>query len=235
MTSAVVGVCKYANSEPFLSLQSESSAAVCFFLNPASFSLCAITKPKKVFTHSVFVVFIDSDLFFLILSYSYLTLPEKQSSSAVTWASPGCHVFLKGCLRGTLQIDSFLFYPLRVPYIVLFSCTSSTTFFTVKCTFIYYYFCRLILMLCCCRFFCFSFFLQPCQLVVISLGSDDNEIKWLQCLCSFEKQMRTYPDFYNSSWNGSFDLAFELPSLSCVVFFLTIQSAFSIFVLMCLY
>lgn len=68
-------------------------------------------------------------------------------------------------------------------------------------------------------FFCFSFFLQPCQLVVISLGSDDNEIKWLQCLCSFEKQMRTYPDFYNSSWNGSFDLAFELPSLSCVVFF----------------
>lgn len=131
---------------------------------------------------------------------------------------------------------SFFFYPLRVPYIVLFSCTSSTTFFTVKCTFIYYYFCRLILMLCCCRFFCFSFFLQPCQLVVISLGSDDNEIKWLQCLCSFEKQMRTYPDFYNSSWNGSFDLAFELPSLSCVVFFfLTIQSAFSIFVLMCLY
>lgn len=110
MTSAVVGVCKYANSEPFLSLQSESSAAVCFFLNPASFSLCAITKPKKVFTHSVFVVFIDSDLFFLILSYSYLTLPEKQSSSAVTWASPGCHVFLKGCLRGTLQIDSFFFF-----------------------------------------------------------------------------------------------------------------------------
>lgn len=112
MTSAVVGVCKYANSEPFLSLQSESSAAVCFFLNPASFSLCAITKQKKVFTHSVFVVFIDSDLFFLILSYSYLTLPEKQSSSAVTWASPGCHVFLKGCLRGTLQIDSFFFLPI---------------------------------------------------------------------------------------------------------------------------
>lgn len=46
--------------------------------------------------------------FFLILSYSYLTLPEKQSSSAVTWASPGCHVFLKGCVRGTpsLQISS---------------------------------------------------------------------------------------------------------------------------------
>lgn len=41
----------------------------------------------------------------IILSYSYLTLPEKQSSSAVTWASPGCHVFLKGCLRGT-SLDS---------------------------------------------------------------------------------------------------------------------------------
>lgn len=38
---------------------------------------------------------------FIILSCSYLTLPEKQSSSAATWASPGCHVFLKGCLRGT--------------------------------------------------------------------------------------------------------------------------------------
>lgn len=46
--------------------------------------------------------------FFIILSYSYLTLPEKQSSSAVTWASPGCHVFLKGCLRGTLQIEPLL-------------------------------------------------------------------------------------------------------------------------------
>lgn len=46
--------------------------------------------------------------FFIILSYSYLTLPEKQSSSAVTWASPGCHVFLKGCLRGTFQIEPLL-------------------------------------------------------------------------------------------------------------------------------
>lgn len=163
----------------------------------------------------MFVVFIDSDLFFLILSYSYLTLPEKQSSSAVTWASPGCHVFLKGCLRGTLQIDSFFFYPLRVPYIVLFSCTSSTTFFTVKCTFIYYYFCRLILMLCCCRFFCFSFFLQPCQLVVISLGSDDNEIKWLQCLCSFEKQMRTY-----ISWLLQLKLKWLIWSCIWIAFFI---------------
>lgn len=40
----------------------------------------------------------------ITLFYSYLTLPEKQSSSAVTWASSRCHVFLKGCLRGTLQI-----------------------------------------------------------------------------------------------------------------------------------
>lgn len=61
--------------------------------------------------------------FFIILSYSYLTLPEKQSSSAVTWASPGCHVFLKGCLRGTLPIEHYVFH---TSFLILFSLTSST-------------------------------------------------------------------------------------------------------------
>lgn len=136
----------------------------CVLLSKSCLFLCAFTKQKNCLYPQRVCSIYRFWSFFFILSYSYLTLPEKQSSSAVTWASPGCHVFLKGCLRGTLQIDSFFFNPLRVPYIVLFSCTSSTTFFTVKCTFIYYYFCRLIVMLCCCRFFVLVFFCSHASL-----------------------------------------------------------------------
>lgn len=68
--------------------------------------------------------------FFIILSYSYLTLTEKQSSSAVTWASPGCHVFLKGCLRGTLPIESLLItcpMSLCIPYFLVLTCSPHTS------------------------------------------------------------------------------------------------------------
>lgn len=61
--------------------------------------------------------------FFIILSYSYLTLPEKQSSSAVTWASPGCHVFLKGCLRGILQMEPFTYYMFHTSLIIFGFCS----------------------------------------------------------------------------------------------------------------
>lgn len=133
---------------------------------------------------------------FIMLSYSYLTLPEKQSSSAVTWASPGCHVFLKGCLRGTLQ--------LRVPCILfVLWFLSQSTFLTVKCSFFF------VGMLSCCVIF------LAFQLAVVSLGKF--------CINCSSVCLLFWWDFYNSSWNGAIDFAFELPSLSYVsdVFFIS--------------
>lgn len=76
--------------------------------------LCVFTK--TISNHRVFFLCLYRYWsLFIILSYSYLNLPEKQSSSAVTWASPGCHVFLKGCLRGTFQIE---IYSSHLPYVV---------------------------------------------------------------------------------------------------------------------
>lgn len=92
--------------------------------------------------------------FFIILSYSYLTLPEKQSSSAVTWASPGCHVFLKGCLRGTLQIEPLLItcsIHLCIPHFDFsHKLDLQSTFLTVKCSFIFIAF---VAILSCCVVF----------------------------------------------------------------------------------
>lgn len=87
-------------------------------LHSLSCSLFICVDVKTISIHSVL-----TELFFffnIILSYSYLTLPEKQSSSAVTWASPGCHVFLKGCLRGTLQMEPLLISHSMMHFFILF-------------------------------------------------------------------------------------------------------------------
>lgn len=112
---------------------------------------------------------------FITLSYSYLTLPEKQSSSAVTWASTGCHVFLKGCLRGTLQLEVSLLtcsIHLCIPRFV----------FTHEFDYILhsepqFHFCGL-----CCLIVVFCCLSQSFQLAVISFGADK-----LQMNCKVDK------------------------------------------------
>lgn len=130
--------------------------------------LCVFTKTISL--HSVFLVFIDTDLFFIILSYSYLTLPEKQSSSAVTWASPGCHVFLKGCLRGTLQLEPLLITCLIHLSSFWFHSQVRLAVHIPHSEMQFHFYCLWchIVMLCC----LFFFFSEPFQLAVISLGAD---------------------------------------------------------------
>lgn len=97
-------------------------------LHSESRSACRCVFSKPVAVPSLLFVLRDTDLFFLVI-FSYFfhfTLPEKQSSSAVAWASPGCHVFLKGCLRGTLQTESFLITCSICLTSFLFSLTSSS-------------------------------------------------------------------------------------------------------------
>lgn len=108
----------------FYPLQSEWSAAVFFPPNPAP-PVCVSFEKQSL--SSVCFQCLEMLIFSLvILSYFYFTLPEKQSSSAVTWASPGCHVFLKGCLRGTLQMEPSLITCSICLCPFLFSLTSSS-------------------------------------------------------------------------------------------------------------
>lgn len=104
----VKGLSKCANTRHFFILSKwVVSSRV---LHSKSRSACRCVFSKTITVLSVFLVLRDTDLFFLVipLLFFIFALPEKQSSSAVAWASPGCHVFLKGCLRGTLQTEPFL-------------------------------------------------------------------------------------------------------------------------------
>lgn len=174
MTNSVVGGIKMANNKTFLSVQSEWSAAVCFRPNPVLL-LCGPFKKTKQSLFSVYFWFSLILIFFIILSYSYLTLPEKQSSSAVAWASSGCHVFLKGCLRGTsaLQIELVsITCSIRLcllHFVYSHKLNLQSTFLTVKCIFIFT-----------------ALKLPYCYVVLLAIPACSNQ---LRCRCSFVNEL----------------------------------------------
>lgn len=190
----------------FSSFQSEWSAAVLFIPNPA-LPVAVSFQKQSLFSVcfwylEILIFFLFFSFFLIILSFFFLffsTLPEKQSSSAVAWASPGCHVFLKGCLRGTrLQLEPFLITCSIRLSSFLFSLTSSSrrpqslqwnTIYLIT-----------------------FFFLPYCRVMLLS-----------HRYFSLQESV----DFFTSSWNGCLDIAFEQPLLSfvlsvcvCVFFFL---------------